>query len=198
MKGQKSHTTPYYEGAATPDVTSIKNPDVSHEQGDMNISAVWKFGGGMIVAALVVFLIVYGVFSFLHNRVENSEPAASHIVKSANDRLPPEPRLQLAPGHEIAPQVELAQMEDSMRAVLDSYGWADQKLGVVRIPIDRAMDLLVQRGSLPVRTQFDSNSDAPHTYQGTMIPEFSSSGRMMIPRGNKIPMEKNKEMQRNE
>ena len=33
--------------------------------------------------------------------------------------------------------------------VLGSYDWVDQKNGVVRIPIDRAMDLLAQRG-LPV------------------------------------------------
>jgi hypothetical protein len=35
---------------------------------------------------------------------------------------------------------------------LYSYGWVDEKAGIVRIPIERAMDLLVQRG-LPVRPQ---------------------------------------------
>jgi DNA-binding GntR family transcriptional regulator len=35
---------------------------------------------------------------------------------------------------------------------LYSYGWVDEKSGTVRIPIERAMDLLVQRG-LPVRAQ---------------------------------------------
>ena len=35
---------------------------------------------------------------------------------------------------------------------LNSYDWVDQKAGTVRIPIDRAMDLIVQRG-LPVRSQ---------------------------------------------
>ena len=35
---------------------------------------------------------------------------------------------------------------------LNSYGWVDQQAGVVRIPIDRAMDLLAQRG-LPTRPQ---------------------------------------------
>ena len=34
--------------------------------------------------------------------------------------------------------------------LLNSYGWVDPKAGVVRIPIDRAMDLLLQKG-LPVR-----------------------------------------------
>ena len=34
--------------------------------------------------------------------------------------------------------------------VLTTYGWADKSAGVVRIPIDRAKDLLLERG-LPVR-----------------------------------------------
>jgi hypothetical protein len=35
---------------------------------------------------------------------------------------------------------------------LHSYGWVDQRAGVVRIPIDRAMELVAQRG-LPTRPQ---------------------------------------------
>jgi len=35
---------------------------------------------------------------------------------------------------------------------LYTYGWVDEKAGTVHIPIERAMDLLVQRG-LPVRAQ---------------------------------------------
>ena len=31
--------------------------------------------------------------------------------------------------------------------VLNSYGWVDQQKGVVRIPIDAAIDLLAQNGS---------------------------------------------------
>lgn len=32
-----------------------------------------------------------------------------------------------------------------------SYGWVDQKAGVVRLPIDRAIDLVVQENSQPNR-----------------------------------------------
>jgi hypothetical protein len=35
---------------------------------------------------------------------------------------------------------------------LNSYGWVDQQAGIARIPIDRAMALLAQRG-LPTRPQ---------------------------------------------
>jgi len=58
--------------------------------------------------------------------------------------LPPEPRLQVS-----APK-DLEQYKAAQGEILNSYGWVDQKAGVVRIPIDRAMDILVQKG-LPVR-----------------------------------------------
>jgi len=38
------------------------------------------------------------------------------------------------------------------RRELDEWGWVDRRAGIANIPIDRAMDLLVQRG-LPTRTQ---------------------------------------------
>jgi len=60
--------------------------------------------------------------------------------------LPPRPVLQVTPAR------DLHQYLDQQKAVLNSYGWVDQKAGVVRIPIDRAMDLLLQKG-LPVRTE---------------------------------------------
>jgi hypothetical protein len=59
-------------------------------------------------------------------------------------RLPPEPRLQTDPRDDMA---NLRRSEDD---VLDSYGWVDRNAGVVRIPIERAMTLVVERG-LPTR-----------------------------------------------
>jgi hypothetical protein len=58
--------------------------------------------------------------------------------------LPPEPRLQVS-----APK-DLEQYKAAQGEILNSYGWIDQNAGVVRIPIERAMDILVQKG-LPFR-----------------------------------------------
>ena len=52
----------------------------------------------------------------------------------------PQPRLEVKPGASLA---ELRAAED---AELKSYGWIDRKAGTVRIPIDRAMQLLLERG----------------------------------------------------
>ncbi|SIO56975.1 hypothetical protein SAMN05444166_5325 [Singulisphaera sp. GP187] len=42
----------------------------------------------------------------------------------------------------------LHQTRETANQTLTSYGWVDAKAGVVRIPIDRAMDLVVARDAL--------------------------------------------------
>jgi hypothetical protein len=59
-------------------------------------------------------------------------------------RLPPEPRLQ------TEPREDLRNLRESEERTLTTYGWVDRNAGVVRIPIDRAMTLTVERG-LPSR-----------------------------------------------
>ncbi len=60
------------------------------------------------------------------------------------NQLPPEPRLQ------TNPREDLLKLRASEDATLDSYGWVDKNLGIVRIPIALAMKLTLERG-LPAR-----------------------------------------------
>jgi hypothetical protein len=59
--------------------------------------------------------------------------------------MPPDLRLQTA-----AP-LDLKQYRADQEKILGGYGWVDPKAGVVRIPVERAMDLLLQKG-YPVRS----------------------------------------------
>ena len=58
--------------------------------------------------------------------------------------VPPEPRLQTT-----AP-LDLKLYRADQEKILEGYGWVDSHAGIVRIPVDRAMDLLLQKG-YPVR-----------------------------------------------
>jgi hypothetical protein len=40
----------------------------------------------------------------------------------------------------------LGRLHEHEDSILNSYGWVDQKAGIVRIPIERAMDIVAQRG----------------------------------------------------
>jgi hypothetical protein len=65
--------------------------------------------------------------------------------------MPPEPRLQPHPADEYQ---ALRQHEDE---VLNHYGWVDQKAGVVRLPIDKAMDILAKRG-FPTKSELTAGN----------------------------------------
>ena|SRR5258706_11412992 len=115
------------------------NPEVHHEESDANIIAVFAFGVGLIGVVAVVFLLVFVLFRFFEVRDAARVPPAYPLAIS-REALPPEPRLQINPREDLA---DLHAKED---ALLTSYGWVDKNAGVVRIPIDEAMRLTLERG----------------------------------------------------
>ena len=94
--------------------------------------------------AIVVHVAILLLFNFFDSRARQQAAAAYPLATQQGERLPPEPRLQTEPREDLA---ALRTRED---ATLSSYGWVDRNAGVVRIPIDRAMELTLQRG-LPAR-----------------------------------------------
>ena len=73
----------------------------------------------------------------------------------AEQRVPPEPRLQ------VAARTDLARLRDTETARLESYGWVDRERGITRIPIERAMKLLTERGLPGWPEPAKSPSEAP-------------------------------------
>ena len=82
-------------------------------------------------------------------------------------REPEGPRLQTQPFKDV---YLLRQGENDK---LTSYGWVDKAGGVTRIPVERAMELMIQRG-FQVRTEA---GDAMN-----VVTQDSSSGRTVGPR----------------
>lgn len=134
------------------------NPDSGFEKEDMNPLGALYFMAGLAVLGVLIYFIIFGMYRYLdaydrtHQAAMNPmavktgiDPATmnySQIRDKAEESFPKpvleyNERLQFA--GEVAKQDEM----------LGSYGWVDEKNGVVRIPIDRAMDLLAERG-LPV------------------------------------------------
>ena len=123
-----------------------RNPHVQHEPGDVDARALTKFGLTMS-GLIVVFLFgLWGLFEYFvrHEAAINAPPSPAAMVNS--QKQPPEPRLQPDPVR------DLRQMQSDENRLLRQYAWVDPDKGVVKIPIDRAMDLVAQRG-LPVWPQ---------------------------------------------
>jgi hypothetical protein len=122
------------------------HPDVAHEESDVNFRAIVGFGAALIVVAAVVHLLIYVLFGYFSSREGAAVPAEYPLAAAQGDRQPPEPRLQTDPRQDLA---DLRAKEDEL---LNSYGWVDKNAGIVRIPIDTAMKLTLERG-LPARTE---------------------------------------------
>jgi hypothetical protein len=119
-------------------------PAARHEESDVNVRGVLGFAAGLLVTAVLIQLMVWLLFVYF-NRREAARVAPEYpLAAGEQTRVPPEPRLQTDPRGDLR---VLRARED---AVLNSYGWVDKTAGVVRIPIDQAIKLTVQRG-LPVR-----------------------------------------------
>jgi hypothetical protein len=146
LKKEFSHSTPKTEGPHVPDVSHIKNPDVLHEESDVNTGPIYKFGFWMIVIIVGTGVLMWLLWEMLEKREIAQDPPAAVMQRPAGDRLPPEPRLQLAPGHEVHPLDEMAEMHVQQKQMLASYGWVDKSNNTVRIPIAEAKKLFLQRG----------------------------------------------------
>jgi hypothetical protein len=117
---------------------------LQHEESDVNIRAIFGFGAGLIAVTLVVYLVVWLLFGYFDRREAATDPGGPLLAVGHETRLPPEPRLQ------VAPREDLRELQTDQQALLDGYRWVDKAAGIVRIPIGEAMKLTVQRG-LPTR-----------------------------------------------
>ena|ERR1041384_4373062 len=113
-----------------------------HETGDVNVWAVGKFAIALIAIIAVSLGLLIGLFKYFQTR-ESANPTAVSVDPG---KLFPEPRLERTP----IPDLRVIRAEEDH--VLNSYGWVDPQKGVVRIPIDLAIDVLAKRG-LPSRPQ---------------------------------------------
>jgi len=122
-----------------------ENPEVHHEGSDVNVRGIFAFAFGLLVTAVVIHLLVYVLFRYFTAREAHAVPAEFPLAVAAGPQLPPEPRLQTSPRQDLN---DLRAVEEQ---VLTTYGWVDKNAGVVRIPIEQAMKLMVERG-LPARS----------------------------------------------
>jgi hypothetical protein len=146
-------------------VSYITNPDVAHEESDVAVRPLLWFVGGLTFFTIIVCLSMYLMFEFFRGREESQELAPSPLARQGAERLPPEPRLQLAPGWEVEaggqrrnlsfsadnaghvpqPWSEWILVNEEWQHELKEYGWADEQAGTARIPVARAIDLYLER-----------------------------------------------------
>ena len=117
-------------------------PRGGHEATKVPLKGVLWCVAGFIATAVIIHLclIGYGALLGAHDK------SFGRVYQIRPKQVPQYP----APALQVKPQVDLQTYRARAEHDLNSYGWIDQAHGVVKIPIERAMNLLLARG-LPVR-----------------------------------------------
>ncbi len=135
------------------------NQEMDFEREDLAPKPILIFLVALAVGCVLVYFILRGMYSYLDSYENHHQPVQNPLVQQTTAETRsvspgdiakfPQPHL------ETDERREIKDFREQEEQTLNSYGWVDQQAGVVRIPIDRAMQLMVQRG-LPVRAQAET------------------------------------------
>jgi hypothetical protein len=154
---------------------------LNHELSDADPKPILKF----LVFLVVITIAIAGVVVFFYNYLERREAAEKTArypmsLLSAERPLPPPPRLQTYPFQDVK---ELRQTEAPL---LTRYEWVDRNAGTVRIPIDRAIEVLAERG-LPYRKPGQPSASPPPPAPGSQPAGGPGSGSPAPSSGSPTP-----------
>jgi len=115
------------------------NPGVRYEPSQADLRVVLGFLLALALASVLVLLVLWGMFGYFRRKSAERGPLPSPRMYTSLPNVP-QPQLQ------SDPVADYNEYRLSAGEALNSYGWVDQKAGTVRIPIDRAIDLVAERG----------------------------------------------------
>jgi hypothetical protein len=118
----------------------VPSQEGGYERTDAHPGGVFSVVIGMIVAGVIIHFAISGMLNHLNNKPSGKDvwqPRAGGNVAAVRPEIP---RLQ------ISPPVELGELRAREDAELNSYGWVNRTSGIVRVPINRAMELMLQKG----------------------------------------------------
>jgi hypothetical protein len=138
-----AHTTPQ---------ATIATHVHEHEHSDVDVRAIIKYTLILFASLAVVQLLLWGVFELLESRADRADAALAVSPLADTGWTFKGPQVQAYP---VEDRIEFARAEDSLA---NTYGWIDKGTGRVRIPVDRAIDIIAEEG-LPTRAEAYQSMD---------------------------------------
>jgi len=111
-------------------------PRPQHEVSDVSGRRIVFTGVGLAAVLIIVALIAFATLKVLHPE-RTTAPSSALSASQPNDA----PRLQ------SAPDPDLTALRREKYGLLHEYAWIDRRDGLIRIPIERAMQLIVERNA---------------------------------------------------
>lgn len=104
---------------------------------------VWT---GVAIIATLVFCMIFGLFHLRYEMAARPAPEEAAVLFKADQKLPPEPRLQAFPYR------DLAAYKEKQNAAVEGYGMVDKEAGVAHIPVEKAIENVLSKGGASVLT----------------------------------------------
>jgi len=142
-------------------MTEAQQPEPSSQgeptlDGELNIRfLVWSTLGLLLIlaiAAVAMWFLGFGI----KDKLVAADPPPPALPEARMEHRPPAPNLQ------VDPRQQLLDLRADEEKILTSYGWVNQTIGLTRVPIERAMEMLVEQG-LPTPTPLAETTEADST-----------------------------------
>src|SRR4051812_371864 len=126
----------------SPDDQYLETPPGSgYEHTDAAIGPLVQFAFWLIVSAVIVHVVLAVGYVYMKRSMETAQGAQPFpLAAEQSHRLPPVPQLQQIPSR------EMYEFRTQQESDLHSYGWVDKNAGTVHMPIETAMQMMLQQG----------------------------------------------------
>jgi hypothetical protein len=162
-----------------------------YEQSDAHVTGIITFLVSLAAFVVVSAVLSYGIGKVINAHLTKEDGPTNKWATTADVRqlgnLPnnpemqnkmaemtqqfPAPRLQTDDGNQ-----DIADLHAREDLLLSNYTWVDQSKGTIRIPIERAMEMIVQQGlpvAKPVQTQAEMTGDSTPTVTAPLTNGFA-------------------------
>jgi hypothetical protein len=109
----------------------------AYETQDADVRSVFRFLVVMGLVLVFTLVLCWGLFRYFSAAEAGPNPASPF---AETRQLPSGPQLQ------VNPREDWLRFHAAQQQALESYAWENRQTGTVRVPIERAMELLLEKG----------------------------------------------------
>ena len=169
---------------------TVNDLNKPYEENEIGLRGIMWFGVGLFLLIVITFGLMWALLNVMKDYHRETAGPVNPLSMSEMERLPPEPRLQLAPGFGVesergrvnlellAPQQEYRELHKQWVAMWQR-GIKDPKTGtVIAIPINEAKERVLSEG---LKTRAGADVEGMYDKANRVISE-GSSGRVATTR----------------
>ncbi|MDQ6787141.1 MAG: hypothetical protein M3033_10075 [Acidobacteriota bacterium] len=166
---------------------SFNNFERPYETNIIGLRGVIYFGVGLFLLIVITFGLMYFLQNVMENQAIETKDAKNPMMMKPEERLPPEPRLQAAPGYGVESDkgfvnLELRASQSEYRLLKSQWektwaeGQKDPKTGmVITLPLEEAKAKLLQQNA---NSTMNAEQGQKMLDDSRMFFSYSSAGRM--------------------